>query len=276
MRRRLLVAILAAPTAPRGRHRDVARTLRAGIPNPWLAIGRGDPTVRAAREGTGRRGRGLRSLAAATLLLAGMACQPVDPPAGDSSTAPDISGGRLGAPVGGMPVRLEELVQRGGQMAAQWQPDPVLVELWVALDERGSWTQAHLTYLAPDADRFLVVHISPSASRVERPTLATLGLRPVPAEGLAQVPPRPAGTREPADMARFGRRALAACGVGAPPRAVRYSTGAPAGWDGVRWADPPVWTATVTDERDASAIVDPVTGAPAADDPRLCVHPARP
>lgn len=205
-----------------------------------------------------------------------MACQPVDPPTGDSSTASDVPGQRLGAPVSGMPARLEELVQRGGQMAAQWQPDPTLVELWVALDQRGSWTEARMTYLAPDADRFLVVHVSPSATRVERPTLAALGLRPVSAEGLAQVPPLPEGARQPADMPQAGRRALAACGVGTPPRAVRYSTGAPASWDGARWADPPVWTATVTDERDASVIVDPVTGAPPPGDRYPCVQPARP
>ncbi|MDP8969162.1 MAG: hypothetical protein M3N52_01360, partial [Actinomycetota bacterium] len=134
----------------------------------------------------------------------------------------------------------------------------------VGLDERMAWTEARLTYLAAEADRFLTVQLRPTGGVQERPTLATLGLKPVSARGLQQLPPMPTNAREPAALARAARSALIECGVDQPTRGVLYATGAPASWDGQRWADPPVWTATVTGPKDSGVVVDPVSGAQAS------------
>jgi hypothetical protein len=192
----------------------------------------------------------------AVLLLA---CQPAGGP-GAVVTPESGAGGRepaLGAPVSGLPRPLAELVSRTQLIAEEWQDEPVLVEVEVDVDADGRWSAARVTYLAPDADRFLALETSGGGFSQQRPTLSTLQLQPVTADGLATISQLPDDAAEPHDLAQSD--AAAECGVGAPA-AVLYATGAPVAWDGTTWTRAPEWRATVSDD-EAAAVVDVVGGA---------------
>lgn len=195
------------------------------------------------------------ALCGAVLLLA---CQPAGGPG--AGPTPAASGGlepALGAPVSGLPRTLGQLVPRAGLLAEEWQDDPVLAEVEVELDAQGRWSAARVTYLAPEADRFLLLETSGGSFSQQRPTLATLQLQPVSADGLAAVPEFPDDAAEPADLAQSA--AAQDCGVGMP-MTVLYVTGAPVAWDGTSWTRPPDWRATITDG-DTAAAVDVRSGA---------------
>jgi hypothetical protein len=187
-----------------------------------------------------------------------LACQPAGGPG--AVTTPEAGvGGRepaLGAPVSGLPRTLTELVSRTHLLAEEWQDEPVLAEVEVDVDADGRWSAARATYLAPDADRFLSLETSGAGFSQQRPTLSTLQLQPVTAEGLAAVPPLPDDAAEPHDLAQSD--AAAECGVGTPTT-VLYATGAPVAWDGTTWTRTPEWRATISDG-DAAAAVDLVSG----------------
>jgi hypothetical protein len=189
-----------------------------------------------------------------------LACQPAGGP-NAVATADAGAGGRepaLGAPVSGLPRTLAELVSRTHLIAEEWQDEPVLVEVEVDVDADadGRWSAARVTYLAPDADRFLSLETSGGGFSQQRPTLATLQLQPVSADGLATIAPLPGDAAEPHDLAQSD--AAAECGVGAPT-SVLYATGAPVAWDGTTWTRDPEWRATVSDG-EAAAAVDVVGG----------------
>jgi hypothetical protein len=202
----------------------------------------------------------------AVLLLAWglFACQPADDPdldaqaeGGEAATEP------VGAPQQALPADLASLLAEFASTATQWQAGPVVAEIVVELDGT-TWESAAVTYLAADADRFLVLQAGPDGVRQERPTLEGFDLVPVSGDGLDELPD-PDGLLDPVPLVAAAADVLDECGVG-EPHTVLYSTGAPAAWDGERWTEPPTWTATVSG--DGAAVVDPVSGAPAA---RPCV-----
>lgn len=181
-----------------------------------------------------------------------LACQPAGGPGG--APTPAAQGDRepaLGAPVSGLPQTLGELVDRADLLAEEWQDEPVLAEVEVDLDAEGRWSAARVTYLAADADRFLALETSGGSFSQQRPTLATLQLQPVTADGLAAVPEIPDDAAEPGDLAQSS--AAQECGVGTATT-VLYVTGAPVTWDGTSWTSPPDWRATITDGEAAAAV----------------------
>lgn len=205
-----------------------------------------------------------RSLVAAgtlAVLAAAAGCQPVEsevPPAEDvPAGAIDGDGGTgTAGDTGTLPSDVPTLLADLEQTAAEWQPETVIVEVAIALDgER--WREASVTYLAPDADRMLLVQADAEGTRQQRPTLETLDLEPVAAAGLAEVPPLPAGLLEPRALVEGAGEALEECSTG-EVRSVLYSSGAPAAWDGAAWTEPPAWAATLAGP-DGGLVVDPVT-----------------
>lgn len=191
-------------------------------------------------------------------------CQPVDdgvPPAGETVGASAPTEVR-GSPASRLTEDLGAMLDGLGSTAAQWQAGTRVVEVVVELDG-DAWQRATVTYLAPDADRFLVVDTTPEGTSQQRPTLATLDLPPVPGAALEQVPPWPTDALEPAALVEVSAQAREDCGVGEVTSVV-YASGAPAAWNGEAWTEPPTWTATLSDGASA-VIVDPVTGAAPAD-----------
>ena len=159
-------------------------------------------------------------------------------------------------------VMLDELLATFESTATQWQSEPVVAEIVVEL-ESAAWTNAAVTYLAPDADRFLLLRMTAEGMSQERPTLEAFDLLPVTAEGVEEIP-SPDGLLDPSTLVDAAADVLDDCGVG-EPTAVVYATGAPAAWDGERWTETPQWAATVTGE--GAAILDPETGASSTGDP---------
>lgn len=195
------------------------------------------------------------ALCGAVMLIA---CQPFGGP-GDTPT-PHASGAvepALGAPVSGLPHSLDELVARAQLVAEEWQDEPVLSEVEVEVDAAGTWLAARVVYLAADADRFLALSSSGGGFSQQRPTLSTLQLQPVTADGLAAVPALPEDAAEPTELAQSP--AVQECGIGAAMR-VLYATGAPVAWDGASWTTQPQWRATLSDG-EAAAAVDVASGA---------------
>lgn len=191
---------------------------------------------------------------AGVLLCAGLlvACQPAGGPGALPTTEP--GGGvepALGAPVSGFPQSLAQLTRRADLVAEEWQDEPVLAEVEVEVDEQGRWSAARAVYLAPDADRFLALEATGGGFSQQRPTLSTLQLQPVTADGLADLPPLPDDAVEPVDLAQSD--AAQECGI-ASPTTVLYATGAPVAWDGVTWTSPPQWRATISDGEAAAAV----------------------
>lgn len=163
-----------------------------------------------------------------------------------------------------MPTTLGELVSRASEEAARWQEDPRLVEMRVELDgeEEPSWTSARATFVAPEGRRLLVVEWGPEGRDEHRPRLEGLGLSPVPQEALDAVPAPPDETAGPGQLAGAAEDALADCDFDGPATAVLYASGAPDAWDpeGGGWAEPPAWSATITNADGAGVTLDPVTG----------------
>lgn len=200
----------------------------------------------------------------AALVVGLAACQPVEE-IDDLGDAPDAGVGAddadlRGAPAVALPTTLAEALERAEGEAVQWQAGARLAEVVVAVTEDGKLAEGRLTYLAPDADRILAVGITPEGISRQRPTLATLGLTPIPGAAVEALPPLPEGTREPAELATAAEQAFAGCGVDGRPETVLYATGAPLAWnpDTEAWATPLGWTATVTTEGGAGAVLDPV------------------
>lgn len=206
-----------------------------------------------------------RVIAAALPLLLLTACQPVDDglPSSDDSAEGAVGRPGPGAPEvdSRMPEDLPMLLAEHAGTAAQWQDGAIPVEI-VAELEAGGWVSATVVYLAPDADRFLVITVDGEGTDQQRPTLETLGVEPVPEPALAEVPPLPQRARSPEALAEGARPALEGCGTDDDPVTVLYMTGAPATWDGSTWTEPPAWTATVSTAEGAGAVVDPVTVEP--------------
>lgn len=217
-------------------------------------------------------GRGARVLAVA-VVLGGLAaaCQPVDsgvPAAGEETvvegTAPPEAA-EQGSELAG---DLTDLLSSLESVAAEWQEDAAVAEILAAV-EGEVWRRATVTFLAPDADRMLVLQVDQAGTSQQRPTLETLELEPVSADGLADMPPLPDGALPPGALVERAGEALEECGIG-DVDSVLYSTGAPAAWDGTSWTEPPAWTATLAGgEGDSGAAdgdqggavaVDPVTG----------------
>lgn len=210
----------------------------------------------------------LRRVAGAALLavLAAAACQPVDEigdlgPMEDEQAEGDAD--RRGAPRTGAPETLDDARASGEAGALAWQRGARLAEVVVDVDESGRPVEVLLTYLAPDADRFLTVEVGADGVSQERPTLGTLDLEALPGVAVEAVPPLPEGTREPEDLVGAAGEGLAGCGAQGTPATVLYTTGAPLGWDpesGV-WTQDLAWTATVTTAEGAGVVLDPVTAA---------------
>lgn len=199
----------------------------------------------------------------AFLLVSG--CQPVDEVDGDVVPEPDGTGGNgstpRGAPAAGLPGSLSEALARGERAAAQWQRDARLAEIVLQVDDVGQFTEGRLTYLAPHADRLLEVEVTGDGTREELPTLDALDLAPIPGEALAALPALPDDVRDPAALVEASTDAFAECGVEGTPSTVIYATGAPLAWDPAAgaWTLPLDWSATVTTETGAGAVLDPVT-----------------
>lgn len=191
------------------------------------------------------------------LLTAG--CQPFGGPRAD---APTPAAGRtdrpLGAPDAAAPQTLAELLLRGQTIAQEWQDDPVLAEVHVAVDADGNWTQARLSYVAGDAERVLQLESAGAGFTEQRPSLATLNVQTVPGTALEEVPAFPDDAAEPQELA--AAPAAAECGI-TDEATVLYASGAPYAWDGTAWASPPRWSVTVTTEQGAGANLDITTGA---------------
>jgi hypothetical protein len=198
----------------------------------------------------------------ASALVLAAACQPVAPDGDELGPAAASGEGDqtpVGAPASGVPDTLAALLESVGSSAAEWQVAARPVEVFAGL-AGGAVQRAQVTYLAPDADRFMVVTVSPDGTSQERPTLETLGLAPVDAPGMEQVPAPPEGTLDPFPLAAAAADALAACGLGGDPGAVLYATGAPAAWDGQTWTQQPAWTATIRVADEGAVQVDPTSG----------------
>lgn len=188
-----------------------------------------------------RTGRGLLVLLAFAAAVVG--CQPVD----------ELS---RGAEPDGEPSEtlawgtddLGDLRVAGREAAREWDGDARLVKVSVRLDDDLAWVEATTTYVAPDADRLLVVTASEEGITEEEPTLETLGLEAPPAEALAALPELPGDVVPPATAAERATDPLDDCGVGDDPRQVLYSNGVPGSWDGSSWVSEPAWAVSVTSD----------------------------
>lgn len=210
--------------------------------------------MRAA--GTSSRSPATACALVALVLAAG--CQPVDSgvlPGGEPRPGQTAGAEADADEPAALAPDLQALVADLEAAAVEWQAAPVLAEVYVDLDGE-AWREATATFLAPDADRMLLLQVDADGQRQQRPTLETLDLVPVAAAGLAEVPPLPDGTLGPDELVAAGQATDCALGdIGS----VLYSTGAPAAWDGTAWTEPPAWTATLGGD-EASLLLDPVTG----------------
>jgi hypothetical protein len=202
-------------------------------------------------------------------VLVAAACQPVGEPELPSddgeaagATAP------VGAPASSLPDDVDGLLAELEGTARQWQSGARATEVVIGLDEAGEWSSAAVTYLAPDADRFLRLRVDHSGTSQDRPTLEGFDLHPLPGPALEEVPDLE-GVLEPRTLIDAAAGVLGTCDVGAPDTVV-YTSGAPAAWDGESWTEEPRWTALVSGA--GGALVEPDSGEPAAADP--CVAPA--
>jgi len=204
-------------------------------------------------------------MVAMALLMAG--CQP----AGGPGAAPTPAGAAvstsepLGAPDDAPARTLPDLLAEAEPVAEQWQDQPRLAEIDIALDAQGGWTAARLLYLAAAADRFLAVRADGSGLSWQQPTLSTLQARPISSDGLTDVPTLPEGVREPAELVSAAAAALDSCGVTQPVTDALYATGAPVAWDGNAWTTEPTWSATLSDAQGRGVVVDPSSGGAGAD-----------
>lgn len=190
-----------------------------------------------------------RAALAVCLLLA--ACQPVEeavpraPRTASAAAAAAAAEGatssptpRLGAPDEGVPPTLPEALARTDRVAREWQAGPRLTQLRVVTGG-AVLALVEATYVAPEADRFLVVTLTPDGDEQQRTTLDALGLVPVTEEALDEVPDLPAVVLDPFAL-------LAACGSDAAELLVL--SGAPEAWDGETWEPAPRWRALPGEE----------------------------
>lgn len=211
------------------------------------------------------------TVALAVLLLG---CEPVDEPLPDpgEEAHSDGDGGAeaeaLGAPADDVPGGLDQLVERTRPEAARWQPDPRPAEATITLDG-AEWRGASVTYAAADADSMLVVRLDGSGLSTERINFEPIGLEPIPADALAQLPPL-ADVSPPEALAVAAEDRLSECGAEPPAKEVRLATGAPASWEEGGWAQPPRWEAVITDAGGRGVRLDAATGDPVED--RGCVE----
>lgn len=210
----------------------------------------------------------LGSTMAATAAMVGLvACQPVEaPPPRDPVTDAAAEPGAPGAPgTAGVPQELAALQARLETVAREWQEEPIIAEIDVELVDAAAWSHARVTYVAPDADRLLSVVLDADGMSQQRPTFATLGLEPVSAAGVEQIPDFPDAAQEPQDLAASAAPVLDGCGFDQTAASVLYASGAPVAWDGERWTEELAWTATVVSADDDAVLLDPVSGDPVGD-----------
>lgn len=188
-----------------------------------------------------------------------VACQPFGgPPGGAPTPSGDAASDPIGAPAAAVPSDLPALLQRGQEVANEWQETPVLAELQIDVDEAGAWSGVRMIYLAAEADRLLQLVEEGGDFSEQRPSLASLSMQAVPAEGLDELPGFPQDALAPEDLATAaGARE---CGVEGGAT-VLYATGAPAAWNGTAWASPPQWRALVTGADGTGAELDISSGA---------------
>lgn len=187
---------------------------------------------------------GRLALLAVLAAVAGVACQPVDPSAqrtaAPAETAPAAP---LGAPGAGTPRTLADLLAAGARAAGDWEEGARIADVRLSLDDVGLVGEADLLYVAPDADRMLVVALTDEGLSQSRPTLATLSLQPLPADAVAAIPDLPAAFTDLDAVVADARAGADQCGSLPALRGVLYSSGAPYGWDGERFETPPAWSA---------------------------------
>lgn len=217
----------------------------------------------------GRATSRLAGLCAAVVLLCAPACQFGGPVGGAPSAAP-AAPPPLGSPEEEFPTTLAELRAFGRAQAVTWNDDPLLADATVWLSPSGRWERVRLSYVAAHADRLLTLLGDRESVRVQRPTLAGLGLLPLDETGAAALPPFPEDALEPVSLGEAAQPALADCGTPGTVRAVVYATGAPGSWDGQEWTLLPTWRATVVTPR-GGVSVSPADGTAYA--PLTCVEP---
>lgn len=212
---------------------------------------------------TWRRGRTVgRVLVTAVLTLGITGCQPAGDPA--VLEEPDAAGDEVAAPPP-LPSTLAGLLAETDAVAAEWQKATRVVEALVDLTPELEPARARVTYLAAEADRFLTVEVGEQGPTQERPTLATLGIDAIDADGVAAIPSLPPQAQEADALADAAVPVLEACGFDTAVETVLYASGAPAGWDGDRWADDPEWTAIARSSGGGAVALDPVDATPDAD-----------
>lgn len=219
---------------------------------------------RLATVPTSPRFPGTAAAVAVCVVLAAGACQPVDTPPSRDASMEDAATepAEPGAPAANaVPQSLDDLRARLETVAQEWQAEAVVAEVHVAL-AGDTWTEALVTYVAPDADRLLLVDLDAEGMSQQRPTFSTLGLQPVSAAGVAEIPPFADEARDPQDLAAVAAPLLAECGVGTAASSVLYASGAPAAWDGERWTEALSWTAIVATDEGDTVQLDPVAGEP--------------
>lgn len=162
------------------------------------------------------------------------------------------SGRPLGAPVTGLPETLDELLASGFLIAEEWQTEPVLVEVEVAVED-GRWSTARLVYVAAESERFLQLVATGSGFSQERITLSTLQVEAIPPEAVELIPDFPDDAAQPAALA--SAEEVSACGVEATA-SVFYVTGAPVSWDGTQWSPTPQWRVNVIAPDGTGATLD--------------------
>jgi hypothetical protein len=205
-----------------------------------------------------------RVLAVAGAAVLVGACQPID--SGDvprdelEATGTPAPPARGAPATAGLPGDIEALLSGLSSTAGEWQASPVPVEVVAGVDG-GVWGSAAITYLAPDADRFLLVTVTPDGTSQQRPTLETFGLQPI-TGGAIEAVPSPDGLMPPAALLDSAADLLDDCDVDEEITTIIYTTGAPAAWDGTAWTEPLAWEAVLSTADGEGATVDARTGRP--------------
>lgn len=241
-------------------------TFDGGSADAGSTVARAGPgrTALVARHTASYTSRSMRPrLLCLAAVAALMACQPVDEPlpdeAGEAATSDDGADEPVGGPEEGMPDDIGALLERTEPEAARWQSDPRPAEVTVDLAEQG-WAAAAVTYVAAEADSALTVQVQEDGASTERLSFEPLGLEPISAQGVEQLPPLSELDAAPERLAEVAEEHFDDCDADTPARRVRLATGAPAAWQDGRWAQTPRWRAVVTDENGAGVAVDPGTG----------------
>ena len=254
-------------------HPGDTRCGRDSHPSHATGDSRGRPGTPAGGQGTGGPARGdsnrgatwppvytcgvnrrLLGCAAAFAALA-VACQPADDNPLDEPADAGVE----------VPDGLDELEGMAAEVVEDWDASAVLTEVQAELADDGEVEAGRLTYTGPGSATVLLVDVGPDAVTSSTATLETLGLEPVPAEALADVPALDAP--DPVEVAAEAGPALAECGHGSP-REVRYTSGAPEAWDGSRWRAELVWAVNVLGDGGGVVYGDP---AAVGSDDATCV-----